>query len=68
MTALYWIMNSGEWKQFASHRVNEILKSSSRSEWSYCVSEENPGDIGSRGLMAVELNQVTSCGGRALRG
>ena len=56
MTALYWIMNRGEWKQFASHRVNEILKSSSRSEWSYCVSEENPGDIGSRGLMAVELN------------
>ena len=56
MTALYWIMNRGEWKQFVRHRVNEILKSSSKSDWSYCPSEENPADIGSRELMAVELN------------
>ena len=56
MTALYWIMNHGEWKQFVRHRVSEILKSSSKSDWSYCPSEENPADIGSRGLMAVELN------------
>ena len=41
MTALYWIMNCGEWKQFVRHRVNEILKSSSKSDWSYCPSEEN---------------------------
>ena len=32
MTALYWIMNRGEWKQFVRHRINEILKSSSKSE------------------------------------
>ena len=25
-TALFWIMNRGEWKQFVKHRVNEILK------------------------------------------
>lgn len=56
MTALYWIMNRGEWKQFVRHRVNEILSSSSKSDWSYCPSEENPANIGSRGLMAVELN------------
>ena len=32
MTALYWIMNRGDWKQFVRHRVNEILKSSSKSD------------------------------------
>ena len=26
MTALYWIKKRGEWKQFVSHRVNEVLK------------------------------------------
>ena len=46
MTALYWIMNRGEWKQFVRHRVNEILKSSSKSDWRYCPSEENPADFG----------------------
>ena len=25
-TALSWIQNKGEWKQFVRHRVNEILK------------------------------------------
>ena len=49
-------MNRGEWKQFVRHRVNEIFKSSIKSDWSYCPSEENPADIGSRGLMAMELN------------
>ena len=24
-TALYWIYNNGEWKQFVQHQVNEIL-------------------------------------------
>ena len=24
-TALYWIFNNGNWKQFVPHRVNEIL-------------------------------------------
>ena len=56
-TALFWIMNRGEWKQFVKHRVNEILKLSEKSDWRYCPSHENPADIGSRGMSASELKQ-----------
>ena len=56
-TALFWIMNRGEWKQFVKHRVNEILKLSDKGDWRYCPSQENPADIGSRGMPASELNR-----------
>ncbi|KAL9972370.1 hypothetical protein ACROYT_G018655 [Oculina patagonica] len=56
-TALSWIQNKGEWKQFVRHRVNEILKLSSREEWLYCPTEENPADIGSRGAIASQLKE-----------
>ena len=57
MTALHWIMNRGEWKQFVRHRVNEILKLIEKGDWSHCPGEENPADIGSRGVSALELKQ-----------
>jgi hypothetical protein len=57
MTALYWIMNKGEWKQFVHHRVNEILKLTNKGDWGHCPGRENPADIGSRGLVASELKQ-----------
>ena len=57
MTALQWIMNPGEWKQFIRHRVNEILKLSEKGDWSHCPGEENPADIGSRGVSTLELKQ-----------
>ena len=55
MPALYWIRNQGEWKQFVSHRVNEIVKLSKKEDWGHCPSEQNPADTGSRGSLAVEL-------------
>ena len=57
MTALHWIMNRGEWKQFIRNRVNEILKLSKKEDWSHCPGEENPADIGSRRVSAQELKQ-----------
>ena len=56
-TALFWIMNRGEWKQFVKHRVNEILKLSDKRDWRHCPSRENPADIGSRGMSASELKE-----------
>ena len=50
-------MNGGKWKQCVKHRVNEILKLSDKGDWRYCPSQENPADIGSRGMPASELNQ-----------
>ena len=55
MTALYWIMNRGERKQFAQHRVNEKLKRTKKADWSHCPGEENPADLGTRGLRASQL-------------
>lgn len=57
MTALYWVMNRSEWKQFVSHTVNEIVKLSEKENWGHCPSEQNPADIGSRGSLAVELKE-----------
>ena len=54
-TALCWIQNRGEWKQFVRHRVNEILKLSHKNDWAYCPGEENPADIGSRGMLGSRL-------------
>mgnify|MGYP002259925977 FL=1 len=56
-TALFWIRNRGEWKQFVKRRVNEILKMSGKGDWRYCPSRENPADIGSRGMTALDLKQ-----------
>ena len=54
-TALSWIRNRGEWKQFVRHRVDEILKLTNKEEWAYCSTVENPADLGSRGVLASQL-------------
>ena len=54
-TALYWINNAGEWKQFVQHRVDEILKLSDKKDWGHCAGLCNPADLGSRGALASEL-------------
>ena len=54
-TALCWIENMGEWKQFVRHRVDEILKLTNKKDWGYCPSAENPADLGSRGMFGFDL-------------
>ena len=56
-TALCWIQNKGEWKQFVQHRVNEILRLTSKNEWGHCPGGENPADVGSRGTTATKLKE-----------
>ena len=53
-TALFWIANNGEWKNFVRHRVNEILLTK-KEEWEHVPGVENSTDIGSRGAKASEL-------------
>jgi len=54
-TALCWIQNREEWKQFVRHRVNEILKLTHKKDWGHCPGGENPADIGSRGMLGSRL-------------
>ena len=69
-TALSWIQNRGEWKQFVRHRVNEILKLTNKEEWAYCSTVENPADLGSRGVLASQLkeDELWWCGPQWLTG
>ena len=55
ITALYWIQNNGEWKQFVRHRVNQILALTNKGDWNHCPGLENPADLGSRGILASKL-------------
>ena len=55
-TALFWINNQGEWKQWVQFRVREILKVSKKEDWGHVSSVVNPADLGSRGVTASVLN------------
>ena len=54
-TALYWIYNQGEWKQWVQFRVSEILRLTKKSDWGHVGGKDNPADIGSRGVSALVL-------------
>jgi hypothetical protein len=57
MTALCWINNQGEWKQFVRHRVNEIPRLSKKEEWGHCPGLDYPADLGSRGVSPSRLKE-----------
>lgn len=56
-TALWWINNKGEWKQFVRQRINEILRLTRKEDWAHCPGEQNPADVGSRGERASRLKE-----------
>ena len=57
MTALLWIRNNGEWKQFVCQRVDEILKLTDGIEWRHCPGEDNPADLGTRGITPSRVEE-----------
>ena len=56
-TALFWIENRGEWKQFVKNWVKEILALTTKQQWRYFPTYDNPSDIGSRSMKASELEK-----------
>ena len=66
-TALCWIANHQEWKQFVKARINEIPSLITKNQWRHCPSEDNLVDISSRGMNATELEKV-NFGGTDLNG
>ena len=56
-TALSWIQNKGEWKQFVCHRVNEILKLTDKEDWAYWSTLKNPAKLSSRRVLASQLKE-----------
>ena len=55
-TVLYWIKNEKLlWKQYASHRVQEIRRLTDHKQWRHCPGQLNPADLPSRGLNGEDL-------------
>ena len=54
-TALHWVYNNGEWKQWIQFRVAEILKLTEKEQWGQVAGKDNPADIGSRGVTVSYL-------------
>ena len=55
--ALFWIKGiEKEWKPFVQHRVNKIRRLVPTECWGHCAGNNNPADIPSRGLAALELS------------
>ena len=49
------------WKQYVRHRVEEILKLSSKDECIFCPGKLNPADLPSHGLKGQELLESKVC-------
>ena len=63
---LCWIGSTNrEWKQFVTNRVLKIRQAADL-QWKYCLTGENPADIGSRGSNADNLGDLWRKGPRWL--
>ena len=55
VTVLCWIKNTGSWKQYVQHRVDEICQLTDKELCRHCPGSLNPADLPSRGITASEL-------------
>ena len=68
MSLLCWIRNAKPWTQYIRLRVSEILRVSSRQQWSYCPGTHNPADLPSRGIFTnLSDNQLWWEGSQLLK-
>ena len=55
-TVLHWVQsNHKQWTVYVANRVKDINLLSSPDDWKYVRTDQNPADLGSRGLDASEL-------------
>ena len=53
MAALGWIRGDpNRWKQFVANRVVEIQHLTPPTRWSYCLTNDNPAGLPTRGVSA----------------
>ena len=53
---LYWIYGSSQrFKTFEANRIGEIQEHVPPEKWAHVVSEENPADVGSRGILPGKI-------------
>ena len=55
-TAIQWLQKpSSSWKTFVGNRVEQVQKHYAGRYWRHVPTNENPADLGSRGIVASEL-------------
>lgn len=54
---LWWLSSHPRtWKSYVANRTSEILETTSRANWRYVPTKENPADCASRGISPSNLN------------
>ena len=56
MTTLYWLASKGTWSQYVRNRVKAI-RELGEWRWHYIPTNENPSDLGTRGLPPAKLSE-----------
>ena len=56
MATLYWLLNRGTCSRYVRNRVKAI-KDLSKFTWCYVPTDQNPSDLGTRGISIVKLNE-----------
>ena len=56
MATLYWLLNRGTCSRYVRNRVKAI-KDLSKFTWRYVPTDQNPSDLGTRGILVVKLNE-----------
>ena len=55
-TTLHWIHSDyKQWKTYVANRVRDINLLSSPDDWKYVKTDDNPADLGTRGIDAADL-------------
>lgn len=53
-----WIRGDpNRWTVFVSNRVHKILESTEIDQWNHVISQDNPADCNSRGLLVEQLSE-----------
>lgn len=55
MAVIHWVRVVKPWKQYVSHQVAEIRRTSKGELWQHCSGNLNPADIPSRGMSGCKL-------------
>ena len=54
---LHWLKGKGDYKQFISNRINKI-NAKAYINWRHVPSNQNPEDIGSRGVYRDQIPEL----------
>ena len=59
MSVLYWLSTSAALSAYTGHRVSKIMERCKFKQWNYVHTSENPSDLPTRGVRAVDLGNCT---------